>query len=103
MNIRYGGVLKSGDFIVVGRQGYFDLGWFIKEGKNTVHYYCFRRVGNYLRNAEEFNAKMCKTHAGISYAGNVIKVIYPEEILVLPNDFEAYVKGSEILKNLKLI
>jgi hypothetical protein len=103
MNIRFGGDLKPGDLIAVGRMGYLELGWFVKEGKGTVHYYSFRAVQSYLNSTATFNPKDCKKHANINYYGTVVKITCPEEILVIPTDFATYINGTEILKTLKLI
>jgi hypothetical protein len=107
MNINYGGNLKSGDFIAVARQGYLELGWFEKEGKNTVHYFLLRNINwsikefNKDKNAKRFYSTV-KTHAMMD-PYKVIKINYPEEILVRSQDFEDFKTGTELLKQFKFI
>jgi hypothetical protein len=108
MNIKYGGELKSGDFIAVARQGYLELGWFEKQGTNTIHYFLLNNVKwtlNHCKDEDNNNAKehyrCMKSHASDNH-NRAVKIFYPEEILGA-DDLEDYKTGTELLKKFKFI
>jgi hypothetical protein len=103
MEAHYGGTLVPGDFVCIARHGYLELGWFAKEGKGTLHFYCFRSLQLRMKDNHTLHKNsIAKPYVGVKWF-NTIRISDPFSVLSSHEDRVAYVKGTQILKDLKLI
>jgi hypothetical protein len=123
--IRYGGLLKPGDFIAVATGNYIDLGWYCGKGANTLQYYHFRGPGmnmasweewskmtdeqkakswNHKRYAKGFTIKcLWKSYINAVHSTRIIKITNIEDVFTEPEDLLEYEKSKEALLTLNFI
>ena len=126
MNIRHGGELKPGDFILIANNGYTDFGWYFGQGRGTIQYFNtyaprdrFEQFKEYQSNSQwlhnwtkdlfkrhEFSTKsIYKSYiygGGISLSGSrVVKIENPGSGLTGPEDLKRYKESKEALLSIK--
>jgi hypothetical protein len=123
--IRYGGVLKPGDFIAISSGNSIDLGWYCGKGRNTLQYYHFRGPGMYMAQWEEWSkmtdeakskswnhkkyAKgftikcLWKSYINAVHSTRIMKVTNIEDVFTQPEDLLEYEKSKEALLTLNFI
>jgi hypothetical protein len=123
--IRYGGVLKPGDFIAIANSNYLNLGWYCGKGRNTLQYYHFRGPGMYMAQWEEWSkmtdeakskswnhkkyAKgftikcLWKSYINAVHSTRIVKVTNIEDVFTEPEDLLEYEKSKEALLTLNFI
>lgn len=102
MEIKYGGKLKSGDFIAVSRSNYVELGWYtINEKGKSVFYYSFLNIKNLLRRPNCELKDFYRSFATDPQSRTIL-ISNPLQILE-PEDQEVFLKGTELLKKFKFI
>jgi hypothetical protein len=120
--IRYGGQIEKGDFLIISYQNCIGFGWYIGEGKGTIHFYNLYAPKNYNEAYESylketkhskwsenkyekgFNLKsVYKDYIYDTNEFRIAKVNNPEEFFTNPNDFLTYEQSRDVLIKLKFI
>lgn len=123
--LRYGGKLQIGDFIIVSNGNFLDFGWYCGDGINrTLQYYNFRSPGgtfsDYIhwentpienrsnwqsrKYKNGFNIKcLWKSYINTVHKTRVAKIVNPEELFTEAEDIEYYEKSKEALIKLNFI
>ena len=127
MNIRHGGELKPGDFILIANNGYTDFGWYFGQGRGTIQYFNTHAPRYRFEQFKEYQSKgdvapnwlkdLFKRHrlfstkciyksyiygGGINSSGSrVVKIENPESVLTHPEDLKRYKESKEALLSIK--
>lgn len=125
-NIKYGGQIVPGDFVVVSYQNHLDFGWYAGNGRGTLQYYtmrgpavAYRDYEDWLKLSDEEKAKnkwatsrfikgfttkcFWKSYINSVHPTRIMKVPSPEEVFTEQEDRELYERSKEILITLNII
>jgi len=124
--LKYGGQIVPGDFIVISYQNHLDFGWYAGNGSGTVQYYTMRGPGNVYRDYESwskytdkekaenkwaskrfekgFTAKcLWKSYINSPHPTRIMKVNNPEEVFTEQEDIIDYQKSKEVMIKVNLV
>ena len=122
--LKYGGQIFPGDFVVVSYQNHLDLGWYAGNGSGTLQYYHYRTPGmakdryeEWLNEEESKRSKLSnqtydkgftrkclwKSYINSVHATRVMKIENPEQIFTEQEDMMDYEKSKEALLTLNFI
>ncbi len=103
MDIRYGGNLKSGDFVAVSRGNYIELGWYVfVPNKKSLFYYSFDHIKRILYKPDLELKNIYRSYVA-DQSSRTVLITDPLQVMALPQDQETFIKGTELLKKFKLI
>lgn len=125
-NIKYGGQIVPGDFVVVSYQNHLDFGWYAGNGRGTLQYYTMRGPAiakleyekwSNMSDKEKsenkwmtsrfikgFTAKcFWKSYINSVHPTRIMKVPNPEQIFTEQEDRELYERSKEVLITLNII
>lgn len=122
MEIKYGGKLQIGDFIVISNGNHVDFGWYCGNGRGTLQYYHYGVPGHryedyneFIKNPDKlFYSKkvfekgftiscLWKSYIRSIHSTRVVKLTHPEQIFTELEDIERYEKSKEVLIKLNFI
>lgn len=124
--LKYGGQIVPGDFIVISYGNYLDFGWYVGNGRGTLQYHtlrgpsvCYDQYKTWLRYSDEEKSKnkwmtkryekgftlkcIWKSYINSVHSTRVMKVTNPEDIFTEPEDRKMYEDSKQALITLKFI
>ena len=122
--LKYGGLIVPGDFVVVSYQNHLDFGWYAGNGSGTLQYYHFRSPGQAKDRYEEWTKEveserskwsnkvygkgftrkcLWKSYINSVHPTRVMKLENPEQVFTEQEDIMDYEKSKEALITLNII
>ena len=124
--LKYGGQIFPGDFIVVAYGNHLDFGWYAGNGRGTLQYYTMRGPGNAYRDYESwlkmsdkekaenkwmtsrfikgFTTKcFWKSYINSPRPTRIMKITNVEDIFTEQEDIEMYQQSKEVMIKVNLV